>query len=132
MDAELRGLVADHVADLRRCAVLLDPVPQLAKTAAEIRKAADELEAALSVAQGQGFVMVPRVPTPEMLSLALSHVYGSPYWRKDARPIGEFLSGNTATESEMHNIAAHGRERVIAAYAAMLAAAPAQPDGVGK
>ena len=98
MDAELRGLVADHVADLRRCAVLLDPVPQLAKTAAEIRKAADELEAALSVAHGQGFVMVPRVPTYQM--------------------------------AEAMGVKWESGEGFPRRYTAMLAAAPAQPDGV--
>ena len=60
----------------------------------------DRIEAALSVAQGHGFVMVPRVPTYEML-----------------------CAGDVA--------AGRGNGRLtLPIYTAMLAAAPAQPDGV--
>ena len=83
----------------------MDPVPQLAKTAAEIRKAADELEAALSVAQGQGFVMVPRVPTVAMIDCALRFLPNVPR-----------VCMGVAIEDAIE----------------CAAAAPAQPDGVSK
>ena len=72
----------------------------------------------------QDAVPMPRELTKEMLSLALSHLYGAPFWRADAKPIGAFYSGHTATESEMANIAECGPDRVKAAYAAMIAARP--------
>lgn len=56
----------------------------------------------LSVAQGQGFVMVPRVPTDAMIE-AMRHDDNWP---------------SLLTDEALH------------LYAAMLAAAPAQPDGV--
>ena len=66
--------------------------------AAEHHRAIKDAIAALSVAQGQGFVMVPRVPTPEMVHFLATGL-------ESRRTVGEI-------------------------YAAMLAAAPAQPDGV--
>ena len=87
--------------------------------------------AAMRLAVPEGWVMVPREPTNEMRSLALSHLYGAPFWRADAKPIGTFYSGHTATESEMANIAECGPDRLNAAYRAMLAAAPRHETGEG-
>ena len=96
MDAELLRLVGKWRAD---------GSPYMADCA-------DELEAALSVAQGQGFVMVPRVPTEAMLDAGCAQhqcAQGDTYY-----------SEPDLTEQDAR-----------AVYTAMLAAAPAQPDGVG-
>ena len=93
MNADLRGLVAE----LRELAGREDSVGW---RQAVMDKAA-RIE--LSVAQGQGFVMVPREPTEAMLHAA---VYA--------------IATGTA------------RQVALAHYTAMLAAAPAQPDGVSK
>jgi hypothetical protein len=64
-------------------------------------------------------VLMPKEPTPEMISLALSHLFGHPY-REDAKPIGTFISGFTAAESEEYNIRYFGKERFLAAYEAIV------------
>ena len=79
----------------------------LAREEKGLLRAADELEAALSVAQGQGCVMVPRVPTEAMLNAARDWSH-----KKFGRPIGN--------------------EDATGCYTAMLSAALAQPDGVRK
>lgn len=50
---KLRAVMRSHVADLRRCADILDKQGVMQATAAEIRKAADELEAALAALSEQ-------------------------------------------------------------------------------
>jgi len=70
------------------------------ETMADLLAHVDRIEQSLSVAQGQGFVMVPREATPQMVMA--------------------FQSGEPGDKS------------FWGCYRAMLAAAPAQPDGVGK
>lgn len=102
------------------------------------------LEAALAVAQGQGFVMVPMVPTDGLLmSMAIrsDHALGCPGYYDQPIFGGEGVGHAkqlAATLSEMRKL----HEEVVgdgfykpekdAQYVAMLAAALAQPDGVRK
>ena len=102
MDAELlRGLVAD-LTRLHRCVDGMNvaigemsrgEAKRIAATAANTIAAIE-----LSVAQGQGFVMVPREPTYQM--------------------------------AEAMGVKWESGEGFPRRYTAMLAAAPAQPDGV--
>jgi hypothetical protein len=79
----------------------------------------------------EGWKLVPVEPTKEMISIALAHLGVKGYWREDAKPIGSFYSGHTAAEAELVNWDRFGKDRLLAAYAAMLAAAPAQENGDG-
>lgn len=95
MNADLRGLV-ERLTEIA-CRDL----------AVSVTVRADDLRAILSrlsVAQGQGFVMVPAISTSEM----------------------DWAGYEAAGSSEL---TPRCFERI---YAAMLAAAPAQPDGVDK
>lgn len=51
MQTELERVVRDHIADLRRSAVVMSKYIQMDASAEEIRKAANELEAALQAQQ---------------------------------------------------------------------------------
>ena len=69
----------------------------------------------------EGFVLVPREPTKDWLDVACSLCAVPGYWRDDAKPIGTFISGYTASESAEYCHRYYGRQRLASAYAALIA-----------
>ena len=108
MDAELLwGLVKKWRDDANEVIAPRDELDKVMLLAMDntLHDCANELEVALSVAQGQGFVMVPRVPTEAMIDCAIRFLPNVPR-----------VCMAVAIEDAIE----------------CAAAAPAQPGGVGK
>lgn len=63
-------------------------------------------------------VFLPTEPTEEMLLAGLPNLVGIE--NSTIRPVGQFYSGMTASESEEANWRFHGKERLRRAYLAMI------------
>jgi len=93
------------------------------------KDAAAELRALAAQGKAGGVSVVQSEPDGEQCNRALSALYGVPY-RDDAKPIGTFVPGFTAEESEAYNIKNFGRDRLISAIR-ILATPPAHSPDAG-